>query len=347
MKIRIVQIISHLLLVFSFLLPSMALTEDEAKDKYIEADHYYDVAKAESDGAFRDYGLANDGLGILYSMKEIAAYASADNTEDLVDDLTDVISAVGIDLLDTLTDAAAALIKGAKDGFDYFTLRSQLYTIESAYVDESTNVRNLKSTWESLQQVTDDLLVKKIEAFNIWQAIKTIPICPGCNQHALHELQASCWNLQYGCSEANVRECSHDCEYDPVYCRGCSGKIAQEEHRSAYAKAIHKQVTCSGCNELYYYCDLPGEANRHRPLLCSNAYGFYIDGMPYHIYMGTFIPGIRCCPAVYRECSNSASCTVVYSFTQEHQSSGSWNASCPSCSSINSLRETCGICTAR
>lgn len=149
MKIRIVHVILHLLLVFSFCVPLMALTESEAKDNYDEIDHQYDLASSARQTAFENYGLANDGLGILSSMKGIAEYASADNTEDLIKDLVDILDAVGLDLLDVVTDAAAALIKGAKDGVDWFTLRSQLNEIRSAYTAELANVANLKSAWES------------------------------------------------------------------------------------------------------------------------------------------------------------------------------------------------------
>jgi len=172
MKIRIFQVIFPLLLVLSFCMPLLALTEEEAKDAYIEADHAWDLANNERQTAFEGYGLANDGLGILSSMKSIAEYASADNTEDLIKDLVDILDAVGLDLLDVVTDASAALIKGVQDGVDWFTLRSQLSEIRSAYTAELANVANLQSAWESAKTKADALLEKKVEAFNIWQELK-------------------------------------------------------------------------------------------------------------------------------------------------------------------------------
>jgi len=116
------------------------------------------LASAARQTAFENYGLANDGLGIRSSMKDIAEYASADYTEDLIKDLMDILDAVGLDLLHVVTDPAAALIKGVKDGVDWFTLRSKLSEIKSPYNAESANVAMLKGTWESSQKVTDDLL---------------------------------------------------------------------------------------------------------------------------------------------------------------------------------------------
>ena len=63
--------------------------------------------------------------------------------------------------------------------------------------------------------------------------------CPtdnGCGKHIPcedyipdeHQLHASCWNASNGCSEANVRKCTHDCYYDDdddddesTYCPRC------------------------------------------------------------------------------------------------------------------------------
>lgn len=82
---------------------------------------------------------------------------------------------------------------------------------------------------------------------------------PSSNIPDEHKLHASCWNSEYGCTEANVRKCTHDCEHGPPTCEGCSQSVK---------KADEHQKTC-GNGHKYYGCNAT-DVSYHLTRICKN-----------------------------------------------------------------------------
>lgn len=110
MKIRIVTIL--LLLIFGLAGVSISQDVDEARDNYIEADK-------ERQDAYEVYNESHKAEILLDSLLGDINLENSENYEDLIKDAIDILDAVGIDLADVVTDLAAAIIKGLKDGWDW------------------------------------------------------------------------------------------------------------------------------------------------------------------------------------------------------------------------------------
>jgi len=313
MKVRIV----YTLLLFVFSLCSLTsiaqlpTTKEQAQDEYMKANKAYQDADQISDDAYIDYNESDKARSFLETVKNDIELENRDNWEDLKEGAVELIMDLGQTAASRgrdipISSMASSAINGVCDIVDWNTLQGQLSSVNSGLYAETTNTANLKITWESAVQTTEALKERSDLLYNHWLSFTN---CAGCNESgAEHDLHASCWNSKWGCSETNVWSCTHDCDYEPVRCSGCSEKIAQEKHRSDADKAYHKQVTCGGCNVPYYLCDT-NLSEYHRPRVCRKLDGFYYNGQVYHYYMGQLFSGFRTCNIPYRNCTNSG-CTI-------------------------------------
>ena len=122
--------------------------------------------------------------------------------------------------------------------------------------------------------------------------------CPsdnGCGYHIVckdyipdkHDLHATCWNEAHGCSETNVRKCTHECPFSPSTCNMCDEEVDPEQR---HYKRCGSEVpgATSGCGDLHWTC----KSSSHTVLMCgrfTNSWGTEI-----------------LCGEMYRECSNNS-----------------------------------------
>jgi hypothetical protein len=201
------------------------------------------------------------------------------------------------------------------------------------------SARKAKKHYEQLKQATNDLVAAQTEASRLYRemddanlqlilCIKSI-ICLECEARTDHFS-----NTCDTCDATNIYTCQHYCPNVPR-CSGCGGEISDSN------TAFHEQVTCSGCNFPYYYC-YPMDAEYHRPRLCSNHAVFWSDGLSYYEFEAQRNQLPMSCNQLFRECSN-VPCVIGNSGYSIHKSSGSWRASCPSCSGMSFLIDSCPL----
>ena len=206
--------------------------------------------------------------------------------------------------------------------------------------------RKSKKHYDELEQAETDARLAKTEAKRLYNILddKNAALmlcirdlhCPRCYERtSIGHRQASCDT----CDETNFFSCQHDCPGIQT----CSNPNCDAKLKTDADKALHHEITCSGCNVPYYYCD-ESEAEYHRPRVCQIYDGYMHNGEPYHFYMGQLFAGWRHCYSLFRNCSNPAgSCTIIPNLTNSHDDNNAFSTSCPSCSGISFLVDACPL----
>ncbi len=183
MKLRKFHIALHLLLVFLFCLSltaqvtvdtSTKTPEEKAKDAYDEALHAYIMANNETVEAMGNYLISNDTVVLLQSTLNLANSESSSTINSLASTAIGILDAVGADPLDLITDAGALILQGLKGGWDLAMITKKKSNIEKALLKQQARNQELKGKWDSKKEVSDDLLAKADEAFEVWQELKAV-----------------------------------------------------------------------------------------------------------------------------------------------------------------------------
>ena len=173
---------------------------------------------------------------------------------------------------------------------------------------------------QQLQQTEEDLDAAERDALNKysdWQdaeerlinCIDSLLCGGGCGSRTDH-LSPSCST----CDATNFYSCQHRCPGIPTCDRsGCNAQLDFNVTR-----ALHTQVRCSGCKNLYWRCDMHA-VEIHRPRTCLRIVNEYsLSSSDRYI-----------CGASYRDCINyRLSCA---SFAGRHNDFGAGNGACPLC----------------
>ncbi|MDE0636854.1 MAG: hypothetical protein OXI43_13535 [Candidatus Poribacteria bacterium] len=151
--------------------------------------------------------------------------------------------------------------------------------------------------------------------------------CEGCGQVPKHPLHATCWNSGNGCNAPNVRQCTHDCDYeDSKMITGACGhkypKVHARMHRQiGYDCGKHSWFWCKqdydslGHVESYYNCyshsyhecdnpsDETKEGHKHQMYPC----GLHGDYKCQHAAKEASHPARKLCPK-----QNGKACLYKY-----------------------------------
>ncbi|RKU11996.1 hypothetical protein C6501_11875 [Candidatus Poribacteria bacterium] len=332
MKVKIVWTL--LLLVFSLCsiisIAQLATTEEDARNDRDKANKKWQDAIKVRVVAYEDYNESDKVRSYLQTVSNDIDLENRGNLEDLkegaveiVADLASIAATRGREI--PLSSLSASVLNGIADVADWRSLKNQKSNIDSALSAESANTAMLQSAWQSAQQTENALKEKYDAAYAHW--LTFVP-CPGCNMRgADHPPHASCWNLDWGCSETDVRICTHNCDYTPIFCRGCRNMIPKEKHQSAQDKALHKEILCSGCNYGYYLCN-SYSLGMHRLRVCGQLdyYGNYF-----------FVP----CGNSYRDCTKRNIICRASGTSGYCDDGGAYDNACPAYSGPS---HTCDIC---
>lgn len=194
MRIRIVYAVMLLLLIFGFTGTSIGepKTEDEARKAYIDASEESWTANETRQDTYEAYNESHKAEMLLDSLLGDINLENSDNWEDLAEDAVDILDAVGADPLDAITDAAAAVLKGLKDGWDWWTIRGKKNEIESALSDQRGNTSMLKSAWQSAKRKAKLASDKRQKAYATWKSFTPLAYSLHAPRTSLAGESASC-----------------------------------------------------------------------------------------------------------------------------------------------------------
>lgn len=87
-----------------------------------------------------------------------------------------------------------------------------------------------------------------------------------------HKLHASCWNVNNGCSETNVRRCTHNCAYEEtILCaRELCGEIVSDPNEHYIPCGTQDASSAPSCGQRFWSC-VQTTYDRHKPRSCDKS----------------------------------------------------------------------------
>lgn len=207
MKLRkYFTLVLHLLLVFGFCLPLIAeeiaeddlpsiaeiaemmnpKTLDEAKTALEDLKHYYDMALAITLDAKFAHVKSEQTVVLLQSAFDLKTSEKNSTLKETAQGIYDGIKAVSLDPVDIISDVAATVFKGIKDGWNYNTLRKEKNNVERALNAQKTKSGELEREANSAEEYSKFLLASKHKVFKIKKALESpLTYSLSCPSYAL------------------------------------------------------------------------------------------------------------------------------------------------------------------